>query len=984
MLLAKLLENISYDIENKNLDLEIKSVENNSTKVIDGSLFIAIKGTKVNGADFIDMAIKNGAVAILTDKENKECVNTENYKNVPFIFVDNIRLVESVIASTFYPLQPDFVCAVTGTNGKSSVVNFVRQMWEFVNINSASIGTVGIHTSDGVGGKTLTTPDAIDLHKNLDSLTQSGVKNVAIETSSHGIEQHRADSVKIITAGFTNISNDHLDYHKTVDDYFNAKLRLFSELLDKNGTAVINIDDERGQTVFDVCKGRGVNVITYGESENADICLKKYEIVQDKQEITLSIFDKIYDLTLNLVTKFQVYNFMCALGMFISSYKEWEKVIPFVSSIKNEKGRIEYVATTPNGAKIYVDFGHNGDGLKKLLTEFRPYVKHNLICIAGCSGDRPDIRRIEMGKVLNQYADTVVIVDDNPRTEDPENIRKTLVKYCPKARVIPNRYDAINEIIDTSRDWDSIIICGTMYEKDKEFIRKKLQLSSKPLNTLLKEAGYDTEGATDTPIHLVSCDSKTIIDGSIFVGIKGFAQNGANYSFDAITKGAKAVVIEPSYEFDEKTKALISEKNIVVIRTENTRKALADLVFTFYDKKQPETICAITGTSGKSSVVDFTRQIWGLLSLPTISIGTIGIIAENVYSRKSIVKFSDADHTTPGNGEAYKFLKYFKEKYGVENGAIELSSHGLDQLRMENIKISAAGFTNLGTDHLEFYGSYDAYLKSKSKLFRENLDKNGTAVLNADVPEYQYLKDICDSRGVKVFSYGRKGTELKIINQTTSLEGQVADVEIFGKKYHLDLKILGSFQLNNLLCALGMVIATTPNWEQAIPLLSQVRNALGRLEYMGKTKSGASIYVDFAYKGEALENTLKTLRPMLKEGGRIINVFSTCGDIYEANTRRFELGTVTHKYADVSILTDDSPRGEDPQKIRNDILKYCPEAIEIKTGRRDAIKKAMEISKENDVILVAGKGHEDYVTFGTKNIPYTDQETILELIKEGC
>ena len=211
------------------------------------------------------------------------------------------------------------------------------------------------------------------------------------------------------------------------------------------------------------------------------------------------------------------------------------------------------------------------------------------------------------------------------------------------------------------------------------------------------------------------------------------------------------------------------------------------------------------------------------------------MIVENVYSQKSIVKFSDADHTTPGNGEAYKFLKYFKE-HGVEHGAIELSSHGLDQLRMENIKISAAGFTNLGTDHLEFYGSYDAYLKSKSRLFRENLDITGTAVLNADVPEYDYLKQICDNRGVRVFSYGRNGTELKILSQQTSLEGQIADVELFGKKYHLDLKILGSFQLNNLMCALGMVAATTSDWERVIPLLGNVRNALGRLEYMGKTK----------------------------------------------------------------------------------------------------------------------------------------------------
>ena len=967
------------------MDLDITGLSNNSSRITAGNLFLAIRGNKINGANFIAQAISNGAVAILTDNENASIIDTSAYPTVPFIFVDNIRSVESIIASRFYPKTPEFICAVTGTNGKSSIVNFVRQMWEFLNINSASIGTVGIHSSSGLGAKTLTTPDAIDLHKDIDRLTSEGVTHLAIETSSHGIAQHRVDSIKIKSAGFTNISNDHLDYHKTIEDYFKAKLKLFSEILDPTGTAVINIDDTYAPRIIDVCQSRGIKVITYGENETSDIRLVKYEIKDASQHITISVFGKQYDLILNLVTKFQISNFMCALGLFISSCKDnWEKVLPYLSQIKNEHGRIEYVATTPNGAKIYVDFGHNGDGLKKLLTEFRPYVKHNLICIIGCSGDRPDIRRIEIGKVLNQYADTAIIVDDNPRTEDPARIRKILLDNCPKAREIPNRYDAINEIIDTSREWDSIIICGTMYERDKDFILKKLAPHAMPLNQLLENSGFTeyAKSALDTPINLVSCDSNTIIENSVFIGIKGFTTNGANYSYDAIMRGAKAVVVDENYTFDEKTSAIIKDKNILVIRTNNTRKALADLAYNFYNRTQPENICAITGTSGKSSVVDFTRQIWSLLKLPAISIGTIGIIAENVYSKKQIVKFSDADYTTPANGEVYKFLKYFKER-GVDNCAVELSSHGLDQLRMDNIHIKSAGFTNLGTDHMAFYGGHDQYLYSKAKLFRENLAQDGVAVLNADIPEYDYLKSVCDTRGIKVYSYGRNGTELKILSQNVSLEGQVAEVELFGEYHKLNLKILGSFQLNNLLCALGMVASTTPDWKRVIPLLGNIRNALGRLEYMGQTKAGAYVYVDFAYKGEALENTLKTLRSMIKPENKILNVFSTCGDNYETKTRRLELGTASHKYADISILTDDSPRTEDAQKIRDEVMVYCPEAIEIKTGRRDAIKRAMELASKDDVILIAGKGHEDYITIGTENIPYNDQDTVHDLLKEG-
>ena len=348
------------------------------------------------------------------------------------------------------------------------------------------------------------------------------------------------------------------------------------------------------------------------------------------------------------------------------------------------------------------------------------------------------------------------------------------------------------------------------------------------------------------------------------------------------------------------------------------------------------------------------------------------------------MKSTDADYTTPVNGEVYKFLRYFKDK-GVKHAAVEISSHGLEQYRLANIKVKAAGFTNLGTDHLDFYnGDSKAYLNAKAKLFKENLNKDGTAVLNADIKEFDYLKDICESRGIKVFSYGKNGKDLKIISQILSLEGQIVEIEIFGKSYNLNLQILTSFQLHNLLCAVGLVFSASDfDIEKIISVLPQVKNAPGRLEYIGKTKKGSLVYVDFAYKGDALENTLKNLRSMLDKDKKIINVFGTCGDTCEWKTRRFELGNVSYNFADISILTDDSPRTEDPKKIRREIMQYCPNAIEISTGRKDAIKKAMELGGEGDIILVAGKGHEDYFTLGTENIPYTDQGTIIDLFNEG-
>ena len=959
---------------------EITGLENNSSRIRPGNIFVAVKGSRLNGADYIGQAVERGAAAVITDSANRNYVDASKYPGVDIVFVDDIRRVESKLASILYPRAPGFIAAVTGTNGKSSAVNFCRQMWEFLEIPAASIGTLGVHTSNSIGKKTLTTPDAIDLHKNLDELALEGITHLALETSSHGIEQKRADAIRISAAGFTNISNDHLDYHKNIEDYFKAKLRLFSELLDPSGTAVINMDDPRGAAVRDVCSARGIRVIAYGKESACDIRLGHYRIENGRQQIGLDIFGKRFELELDLVTEFQIYNLMCALGLFIAGTPEWERAMPHLGRLQNEKGRIEYVGQSPNGAKIYVDFGHNGDGLKKLLTEFRPHVKQNLICIAGCSGDRPEIRRIEIGKVLNEYADQVVIVDDNPRTEDPKSIRETILEYCPKAKAIPDRYAAIGEIIDVSRDWDAIIICGTMYEKDKEFIRAKLAPKAMSLKDLCKAAGIRLEGPGEKAgISGISNNSKTVKDGDAFVGINGFKQNGADFAADAIARGARAVVVEDGYEFDARASAMIREKGIAAIHVPNPRKAFADLAYNFHGKMQPENIVAVTGTSGKSSVVDFGRQMWGLSGARALSAGTIGLVVENVYSEKRTIECAGSHYTTPASDDMYRYLAYFKEK-GVEYGAVELSSHGLDQYRLANIKIKAAGFTNLGTDHMDFYGGADGYLKSKARLFEESVDDGGTAVLNADIAQYEYLRQACERRGLRVWTYGRAGKEFKIISQDVSLEGQEAELEIFGTRRRFELSILGSFQLWNLMCALGLFASVTPGWEKILAMLGRIKNAPGRLEYMGKTKKGASIYIDFSYKGDALEHTLKTLRAMAS--GKLVAVFSTCGDVYETR-RREELGRAAQEHSDIAILTDDSPRFEDAQKIRAEVLAFCPKAIEVKTGRKDAIRKAFELAGAGDAILIAGKGHEDYVTIKDVDIPYTDQRAVKELLDEG-
>jgi|GEM_PF-20425 len=967
-----------FGIAPKN-DIEITGLRNNSKRVEPGDLFIAIKGYAFDGAQFIPEAIKNGAVAIVAHADNKAIA--AQYQGIEFAFLDmDMRQAESELAKIFYPSEPSFIAAATGTNGKSSVVNFVRQLFELSGTPAASIGTVGIKSEVFTEGKGLTTPDAIELRKNLSRLKSLGVEKVAIETSSHGLEQHRVDSLKIAAAGFTNLSNDHLDYYDNdIEKYFSAKLILFSKLLDSSGTAVVNIDDPYGVRVAETVRARGVKILSYGHCADCDLRLEKYEIKNTRQEVAVNILGKKYDLTLNLISEFQVMNLLCAIGMFIVGGGDFARIADKLDTLKNEAGRLEYVASTPNGAPIYVDFGHNGDGVKKLLTEFRPYVKHNLILIIGSSGDRPEIRRTEIGKVIGGLADTVIITDDNPRTEDPAKIRASLLAHCPRAIEIPNRYEAINETIDTSREWDSIIICGTMYEKDKEFIRAKLARPSVPLDKLLKAAGLSSTPAADArPISQISMDSSRTVPGSLFVGIPGYVKNGADFSGSAIDHGAAAIVAPIDYKFDSATDAKIGEKSIPVARADNPRIAFSDLAYAFYGSKQPDTIVALTGTSGKSSTADFVRQMWALLGEKTLSSGTLGTIVDNVYSGQKTIKYND-DHTTPTGDELFRDMAYFKDR-GVEHAVLEMSSHGIDQQRAKNFKIKAAGFTNFGNDHVDFYGSSEKYFAAKSRLFSEMLDAGGTAVLNADIPEFAPLKAICDARGIKVISYGRAANaDIKILSQDTSLFGQTATIEIFGEKFDLKLAILGGYQLMNLLCALGLFISVEKDWKKIMPLLPQLKNAAGRLEYMGETKKGAHVFVDFSYKGDALEHTLKTLREVAR--GKIISVFSTCGDNYETRIRRAELGPAAAKYADVKIITDDSPRTEDPAKIRAEVAANCPGATEV-PGRENAIRRAIEIATKDDIILISGKGHEDYITIGHTDIPYTDQETARKILAE--
>jgi len=449
----------------------ITGLTSDSREVRAGYLFAAFPGAKVDGREFIEQAIKKGAVAILAP----EGAVIDN-KNVVVIEDKNPRRSFAKMAGIFFGKQMDTIVAVTGTNGKSSTVNFCRQMWQSMEHAAASLGTIGIMANFANGGiinrpGTLTTPDPVTLHSEIAELEASGVTHLAIEASSDGLSQYRLDGVRVTAAGFTNLTRDHLNTHGTMENYFDAKLRLFRELLIPSGVAVINSDTPYSDAVRAACEKRDLRVIDYGRKAR-DIRLAKHHPLPDGQFLELIVFGERYELELPLIGEFQAENALCALGLVIAEDPDNRLLhmqgIYALEKLKSVRGRLEFAAKHPSGAPIYVDYAHTADGLETMLNALRPHTEKNLHVVFGAGGDRDPARRTQMGEVAARIADKIIVTDDNPRTEDPAAIRAAIMKVAPRAAEIAGRREAIRKAIRNLQAGDVLVIAGKGHEQGQD------------------------------------------------------------------------------------------------------------------------------------------------------------------------------------------------------------------------------------------------------------------------------------------------------------------------------------------------------------------------------------------------------------------------------------------------------------------------------------------------------------------------------------
>lgn len=436
-----------------------------SRAVKDGVLFAALPGARMHGAEFIGAALRMGAAAVLTDAEGARiAAEVLAGSEVALVVAEDARAALSGAAALWFGAQPGVMVAVTGTNGKTSVATFTRQIWSLLGHEAINIGTTGVEGAWSAPSSH-TTPDAITLHAMLAQAAGAGVTHAAMEASSHGLDQRRMDGVRLAAAGFTNFTQDHLDYHGTMEAYFAAKAELFGRVLPDDGVAVVNVNDPHGAAMVEVARGRGQQVLTVGHAEGCDLRIMGQRAEATGQEVRF-VWQRVqaHQVKLALIGGFQAENVALAAGLVIAAGEEPAAVFGVLSRLTGVRGRMQLAATRANGAAVFVDYAHTPDAIATALRALRPHVMGRIVIVFGAGGDRDRTKRPLMGAAAREFADVLFVTDDNPRSEDPGAIRAEIMQACPEANEVGDRAEAILRGVDALGPGDALLIAGKGHE----------------------------------------------------------------------------------------------------------------------------------------------------------------------------------------------------------------------------------------------------------------------------------------------------------------------------------------------------------------------------------------------------------------------------------------------------------------------------------------------------------------------------------------
>lgn len=807
------LKNLIQNADEKSGTVEIDDITSNSNDVRAGTLFVALKGVKTDGAAFIPDAIKKGAAAVLADREVAS--------DIPVVRVLNARAAMGQIADKLYPSDGLIKVAVTGTNGKTSCVNYVAALLNGLGILSASFGTIGVHSPVLDSEGSMTTPDAVTVHKTLHELNDRGVKVVAMEASSHGLDQDRLAGIDFAVSAFTNITQDHLDYHGDMAAYFNAKMKLFCERTAANGVVVLNADIPEFETMRAQILQKGLRVISYGVNGN-ELKLLSRTAAPTGQTIEVNAFGKKYTCDLNIVGDFQVSNVLCAVGMCIglnAIYKLFgetteaqfiDKIFALLPTLQAPAGRLECVGHLKNGATVYVDYAHTPDALERVLKTMRPHTRHELACVFGCGGDRDKTKRPLMGAIAQRYADRAYLTDDNPRTENAADIRAQIKAAAPQSIEIGDRHIAIDEAVRSLQEGDVLVIAGKGHETGQKIGDLVLTFDDKI------EAQLAIMRAEQTPLWTydelraclgdavpsgacafgISIDTRTLKVGDMYVAIRGERLDGHDFVAAAVHKGASVCLV------DHQIAGVPECKQIIVTDVQTAFEKMG----AFARNRSDAAFVEITGSSGKTTTKEMLK--------------TALAAQGNTYATAGNL-----------NGKIGVPLTLSRMGRDVQYAIIETGMDHLGDLTnlSKMVRPNVSIITMVGPAHLAYFKDVAQIAEAKSEIFIGQ-EKDGTAIINADSPYYAFLRDKAVSNGIRnIISFGKnEQAGFRLLNAMPNGDKTMVDAMVGGEKISYCIGFLGEHFAMNSLAVLAAVDALGASVKQAAADLSQTSAVIGR------------------------------------------------------------------------------------------------------------------------------------------------------------
>ena len=734
-----LIGNFFKKIDSKYKRHYFSGISFNSLKCRKDNIFFAINGNEVNGNKFINEAIKKGSKTIISNKKYEGIK-----KNILYIKSKNVRKLLSKTAYSIYKKRPKNLIAVTGTNGKSSIADFYLQILKLNKKKAASIGTLGVNTGDHKKKILKTTLDPIELSIILERIKKKKIENVILEASSHGLKQHRLDGLQFKTGIFTNLSHDHLDYHKNFKDYLNSKLYLFEKLLKKNSNIITDIEILEYKKIRSIALKKKLKIETIS-NQKSSLSIISHQYFKDKQLIKIKYKDEIYSFRTGLVGKFQIKNILMAMLAAKKSGLSFEKIVNVIKKIKPVNSRLEQIGIIKNNSKVLLDYAHTPDALKTCLSNLKEqFGNKNISIVFGCGGNRDKSKRAIMGKIANYYCNKIYLTDDNPRSENPKKIRQTIKSRIVKSKVyeIANRSKAIKKAILDLKIGDILIVAGKGHENiqdygnnkkifsDKKEILKNIKLKNKKLSNniklnILKQISGLRNFPLKMKINKSSINSKEIKKNDIFFAIKGKNKNGNLFVNEALKKGASLAVVNTTKDKPKK------------IKVKDTLKFLTEASSMLRENTYSK-IIAITGSCGKTSLKELVAK-----SLKKISKVT--------YSQKSF------------NNKFGVPLSLFNLKKNDEFGIFEI---GMDKKGEINylskiIKPDVGVITNISYAHAKNFSNIKQIALAKSEIIN-NIKDGGSLILNADDQFYNFHKKIAQQKKIKIYSFSikKKNTEI--------------------------------------------------------------------------------------------------------------------------------------------------------------------------------------------------------------------------------